>query len=62
MAWLDTTAGAQAWKVSPNSPAAASGYSARATIWSRSTGLPVRNQVQVTKRLMRAGALDASSL
>src|ERR1700727_2725685 len=54
VAWLDTTTGAQAWKVTPNSPAARAGIRTE-DILIAINDVPVHNQVQVTKRLWRAG-------
>jgi two-component system NtrC family sensor kinase len=54
VAWLDTTTGAQAWKVTPNSPAARAGIHPE-DILIAINDVPVHNQVQVTKRLWRSG-------
>ncbi|HEX4379689.1 MAG TPA: ATP-binding protein [Candidatus Acidoferrum sp.] len=54
VAWLDTTTGAQAWKVTPNSPAARAGVRAE-DVLTAIDDVPIHNQVQVTKRLWRAG-------
>src|SRR6201996_8503121 len=54
VAWLDTTAGAQAWKVTPNSPAARAGVRPEDVLIAIDDSA-VHNQVQVTKRLFRAG-------
>ncbi|HEX3118373.1 MAG TPA: PDZ domain-containing protein, partial [Candidatus Acidoferrum sp.] len=54
VAWLDTTAGAQAWKVTPNSPAARAGVRPD-DVLTAIDDYSVHNQVQVTKRLFRAG-------
>ena len=54
VAWLDTTSGAQAWKVTPNSPAARAGVRPD-DVLTAIDDYPVHNQVQVTKRLFRAG-------
>ncbi|MBV8513833.1 MAG: PAS domain S-box protein, partial [Acidobacteria bacterium] len=54
VAWLDTTAGTKAWNVTPNSPAARAGIRAE-DVLEAINDVPVHNQVQVTKRLWRAG-------
>src|SRR5690349_8815837 len=54
VAWLDTTSGAQAWKVTPNSPAARAGVRPD-DVLTAIDDYPVHNQVQVTERLFRAG-------
>ena len=54
VAWLDTTAGAEAWNVTPNSPAARAGIRTKDILIAINDGA-VHNQVQVTKRLFRAG-------
>src|SRR5579871_746109 len=54
VAWLDTTSGAQAWKVTPNSPAARAGVRPEDVLIAIDD-YAVHNQVQVTKRLERAG-------
>src|SRR5579871_127280 len=54
VAWLDTTSGAQAWKVTPNSPAARAGVRPEDVLIAIDD-YAVHNQVQVTKRLFRAG-------
>src|SRR5499425_2986106 len=54
VAWLDTAHGAQAWKLAPNSPAARAGVRP-GDILVAINGVPVETQVQVTKRLWRAG-------
>jgi len=54
VAWLDTSQGAQAWRVSPNSPAARAGVRP-GDILLAINGSPVIGQVQVTKRLYEAG-------
>ncbi len=54
VAWLDTSHGAQAWKLAPNSPAARAGLRPGDLLVSIN-GLRVDTQVQVTKRLWRAG-------
>src|SRR6202000_1559750 len=52
--WLDTTAGAKAWNVTRNSPAARAGVRAEDVLIAIDD-VPVHNQVQVTKRLWRVG-------
>ena len=54
VAWLDTTGGAQAWKLAPNSPAARAGVRP-GDLLVAINGIPVRSQVQVTRRLWHAG-------
>jgi two-component system, NtrC family, sensor kinase len=54
VAWLDTTHGAQAWKVAPNSPAARAGIRSGDLVVGIN-GIPVTTQVQVTRRLWHAG-------
>jgi two-component system, NtrC family, sensor kinase len=54
VAWLDTSHGAEAWKLAANSPAARAGIRP-GDILTEINGLPVGTQVQVTKRLWRAG-------
>jgi two-component system, NtrC family, sensor kinase len=54
VAWLDTSHGAQAWKLAPNSPAARAGIRPGDVLESIN-GIHVDTQVQVTKRLWRAG-------
>ena len=54
VAWLDTTTGAQAWKVTPNSPAARAGIRVDDILVAINDS-EVHTQVQVTKRLWRAG-------
>ena len=54
VAWLDTAHGAQAWKLAANSPAARAGVRP-GDILVAINGVPVETQVQVTKRLWRAG-------
>jgi two-component system, NtrC family, sensor kinase len=54
VAWLDTAHGARAWKVTPNSPAARAGVRPDDVVVAIND-LPVDTQVQVTKRLWRAG-------
>ena len=55
MAWLDTAHGAQGLEGGPQFALLRGPVSAPATFWSPSTALPVDTQVQVTKRLWRAG-------
>jgi two-component system NtrC family sensor kinase len=54
VAWLDTAQGAKAWKLAPNSPGARAGVRPE-DILVAINGVPVNTQVQVTKRLWRAG-------
>ena len=54
VAWLDTNHGAKAWKVTPNSPAARVGIRPDDVLIAINDA-PVDTQVQVTKRLWRAG-------
>jgi len=54
VAWLDTSHGAQAWKLAPNSPAARAGVRP-GDLLVAINGVRVDTQVQVTKRLWRAG-------
>jgi two-component system NtrC family sensor kinase len=54
VAWLDTSHGAQAWKLAPNSPAAFAGVRP-GDLLVAINGVRVDTQVQVTKRLWRAG-------
>ena len=54
VAWLDTARGPQAWKLAPNSPAARAGVRPGDILLSIN-GAPVTTQIQVTKRLWRAG-------
>jgi two-component system, NtrC family, sensor kinase len=54
VAWLDTSHGAQAWKITANSPAARAGVRPGDLLVSIN-GVRVDTQVQVTKRLWRAG-------
>jgi PAS domain S-box-containing protein len=54
VAWLDTSHGVQAWKLAPNSPATRAGIRP-GDVLEAVNGVHVDNQVQVTKRLWRAG-------
>ena len=54
VAWQDTAQGARAWKLAPNSPAARAGVRPDDLLVAIN-GAPVKTQVQVTKRLWRAG-------
>ena len=54
VAWLDTVQGTQAWKLAPSSPAARAGVRP-GDLLIAINGAPVSTQVQVTKRLWRAG-------
>jgi two-component system, NtrC family, sensor kinase len=54
VAWLDTDHGTQAWKLASNSPAANAGIRA-GDLLVAINGIPVKTQIQVTKRLYRAG-------
>src|SRR5450755_3081608 len=54
VAWLDTSHGAQAWKLSPNSPAIRAGIRPGDLLVAINDAR-VDTQVQVTKRLWRAG-------
>jgi two-component system, NtrC family, sensor kinase len=54
VAWLDTAHGAQAWRLALNAPAARAGVRP-GDILLAINGVPVETQVQVTKRLWRAG-------
>jgi two-component system, NtrC family, sensor kinase len=54
VAWLDTSSGAQAWKLAPNSPAARAGIRPGDLLISINN-VPVTSQVQVTRRLWHAG-------
>jgi two-component system NtrC family sensor kinase len=54
VAWLDTSQGVQAWQVAPNSPALRAGVRAGDLLIAINDA-PVKNSVQVTKRLWRAG-------
>jgi two-component system, NtrC family, sensor kinase len=54
VAWLDTAHGAQAWKIAPGSPAVRAGVRPGDLVIAIN-GAPVNTQVQVTKRLWRAG-------
>src|SRR6266849_7237180 len=54
VAWLDTNHGVQAWQVAPSSPAAHAGLRPGDFLLAIN-GTPVTKQIQVTKRLWRAG-------
>jgi two-component system, NtrC family, sensor kinase len=54
VAWQDTAHGPEAWKFAPSSPAARAGVRA-GDILLGINGIPVNSQVQITKRLWRAG-------
>ena len=54
VAWLDTSRGPQAWKLAPNAPAARAGVRPGDILLSINN-VPVTSQIQVTKRLWRAG-------
>jgi two-component system NtrC family sensor kinase len=54
VAWMDGAHGARAWKLAPNSPAARAGVRPEDVLVAIN-GVPVNTQVQVTKRLWRAG-------
>jgi PAS domain S-box-containing protein len=54
VAWFDTANGVQAWKLAPNSPAANVGIRP-GDVLIAINDVPVTTQVQVTKRLWRAG-------
>jgi two-component system NtrC family sensor kinase len=54
VAWLDTAQGVQAWKFATNSPGLRAGIRA-GDLLIAINDIPVKNSVQVTKRLWRAG-------
>jgi PAS domain S-box-containing protein len=54
VAWLDTSSGAQAWRLAPNSPAAQAGIRPGDLLIAINS-VPVTSQVQVTRRLWHAG-------
>src|SRR5256885_6224896 len=54
VACLDTTNGAQAWKLAPNSPAAQAGVRS-GDLLIAINNVPVTSQVQVSRRLWHAG-------
>jgi PAS domain S-box-containing protein len=54
VAWLDTSYGAEAWKLAANSPAARAGIRP-GDVLIAINGVPVSTQIQITKRLWRAG-------
>src|SRR6267154_6615608 len=54
VAWLDTSSGAQAWKLAPNSPAAYAGIRPGDLLMAINN-VPVASQVQVIRRLWHAG-------
>jgi two-component system NtrC family sensor kinase len=54
VAWQDSAQGARAWKLAPNSPAARAGVRPDDLLVAIND-VPVKTQVQVTKRLWRAG-------
>jgi two-component system NtrC family sensor kinase len=54
VAWLDSSQGVQAWQIAPNSPASRAGVRAGDLLIAINDA-PVKNSVQVTKRLWRAG-------
>ena len=54
VAWLDNSTGVEAWKLAPDSPAAYAGIRA-GDVLVAIDGVPVKTQVQVSKRLWRAG-------
>ena len=54
VAWMDTAQGALAWRIAPGSPALRAGLR-QGDLLVAISGVPVTTQVQVTKRLWRAG-------